>query len=155
CAFTCNQCRFLAPLDALDADGAVDCASCGLHQRFDLDAWREALDFAHAVGDLAGPAPEGRHPHPTLWIGSENPYARIGDTHAFERKDNISTNGLAIDASPGHPICRTCQVPLSTTSARPGAVSTRCPRCGVTAEYAIPDDTRHLSGALVGVVADE
>jgi hypothetical protein len=37
--FTCNSCRFLAPLDSLDADGAVECAHCGLRQRFDNDNW--------------------------------------------------------------------------------------------------------------------
>ena len=115
CSFVCNQCRFPAPLDALDADGAVDCGSCGLHQRFEVEAWREALDFAHAVGDLAGPAPEGRHPHPTLWIGSENPHARVGDTQTFDRRSGISANGLAIEVAPGHPVCR----------ARKGALSRR------------------------------
>jgi hypothetical protein len=155
CAFTCNQCKFLAPLDALDADGAVDCASCGLHQRFDVEAWREVLDFAHAVGDLAGPSPEGRHPHPTLWIGSENPYASVGDDHAFGRRDEISASGVAVDAAPGHPVCHACHVPLATQMTGSGAVATQCPRCGERAEYTIPDDARRLSGSLLGAIAHE
>src|SRR5262245_44848647 len=83
-AFTCNSCRFLAPLDSLDADGAVECAHCGLRQRFDIEDWQPALELAHAVADLAGPNPEGRSPHPAIWIGSDNPYATIGDRTTFE-----------------------------------------------------------------------
>src|SRR5688572_23168942 len=45
CAFTCNSCRFLAPLDSLDADGAVECAHCGLRQRFEIERWKEGLEF--------------------------------------------------------------------------------------------------------------
>ena len=101
CGFTCNSCKFLAPLDGLDADGAVECAHCGLRQRFEVQHWAPALGVAHAVGDLAGPAPEGRRPHPSLWIGSENSFARIGDTHTFER----TTQGeLTLEASSGHPV---------------------------------------------------
>jgi hypothetical protein len=152
--FTCNSCRFLAPLDGLDVDGAVDCACCGLRQRFDVEAWREALDFAHAVGDLAGPSPEGRSPHPTLWIGSENPHAAVGDTQTFELR-GISLSGVAVDAAPGHPVCRACHVPLSTMGTGPSKVATQCPRCGERAEYTIPDDARRFSKALLGAVAHD
>jgi len=155
CAFTCNSCRFLAPLDALDAGGAVECASCGLRQRFDVESWRVALGFAHAVGDLAGPEPEGRHPHPTLWIGSENPYARVGDTHAFEHRDGIRGQGVTVDAAPGHPVCRACRLPLATSATGPGAVETQCAHCGDRARYAVSDEARDLSPSLLGAVADE
>ena len=155
CAFTCNSCRFLAPLDALDADGAVDCACCGLRQRFDLSAWTEALAFAHAVGDLAGPSPEGRFPHASLWIGSENPYAAIGDTETFQRREGISSSGLAVEAAPGHPVCGTCHVPLSTTVTGAGGVVTQCPRCGERATYALGNGAQRLSSALVAAMAHE
>jgi len=152
CAFTCNSCKFLAPLDGLDADGAVECAHCGLRQRFDVSSWTPALDFAQAVGDLAGPLPEGRNPHPTLWIGSENPYAGVGDTGTFERTES---GALAIDAAPGHPVCRKCQVPVTVTVTAPGAAATRCPTCGDTATYALADEGKNLSSALVALVADD
>jgi hypothetical protein len=154
CTFTCNSCKFAAPLDALDVDGAVECACCGLRQRFEVEAWREGLEFAHGVGDLAGPAPEGRHPHPSLWIGSENPYAQVGDTETFARNDGISSNNLAIDAAPGHPVCHACHVPLRTTTSSSG-VTTDCPRCGDHAAYALPEPARPLSATFAGVVADE
>lgn len=152
CGFTCNSCKFLAPLDALDADGAVDCAHCGLRQRFEVDSWRGALAFAHAVGDLAGPRLEGRTPHPTLWIGSENPYVGVGTKVTFER---MESGALAIDASPGHPICRACRVPVSVALTGAGAVSTRCPQCAATATYATEDAARNLHDKLVAVIADE
>lgn len=152
CGFTCNSCKFLAPLDALDADGAVECAHCGLRQRFDVSAWSAALEHAHAVGDLAGPAPEGRSPHPTLWIGSENPHAAIGATATFA---SIESGVLSVEAAPGHPVCRACQVPVAVTVTAAGAVATRCPRCQGTATYATDDAARATSGALIAVVADE
>jgi hypothetical protein len=155
CAFICNQCKFLAPLDALDADGAVDCAGCGLHQRFDVEAWSEVLAFAHAVGDLAGPLPEGRHPHPTLWIGSENPHAKVGDTETFDRKGVICSNEVSVDAAPGHPVCHACHVPLATQVTGPGTVATQCPHCGDRAAYTLPDAARRLCGSLLGAVAHE
>src|SRR5262249_38772865 len=131
CGFTCNSCKFLAPLDGLEAGGAVECAHCGLRQRFEVSSWGPALAMAHAVGDLAGPSPEGRSPHPTLWIGSENPYARVGDTRTFEH--GSKGEDVSIDAAPGHPVCHACQTPLAATVTGTGAVSTRCPGCGATA----------------------
>lgn len=151
CAFTCNSCRFLAPLDSLDADGAVECAHCGLRQRFEVERWREGLDFAHSVGDLAGPAPEGRNPHPVIWIGSENPRIDIGTTRAFEH----GTFGtLAVDAAPGHPVCGRCREPLGLAP-RTGAVETFCPRCGDRAVHSISDAAVGLYPALVAAVSEE
>lgn len=152
CGFTCNSCRFLAPLDCIDVDGAVECAQCGLRQRFDVDAWPAALALAHAVGDLAGPAPEGRKPHPALWIGSENPHATIGTTRTFER---LSGSVLSMEAAPGQPICHKCQWPLTISVTAPGAVATSCARCGDRATYEIPDRARHLDDALMGAIAHD
>lgn len=154
CGFTCNQCKFLAPLDGLDLDGAVDCAHCGLRQRFDVTAWRAALETAHAVGDLAGPAPEGKSPDPTIWIGDENPYAQVGRLQTFFSPSD-ATAAVDLRVAPGHPVCQKCRVPLSTTSASAGAVETRCPSCGEEARYALPDQARALYDRLVGAVADE
>lgn len=152
CGFTCNSCKFLAPLDSLDVDGAVECAHCGLRQRFEVESWGPALDLAHAVGDLAGPWPEGRNPHPVLWIGGENPYATIGEKSTFER---LESGTLAIEAAPGHPICRACQVPVAVAVTGPGAVSTRCPQCSSTATYKMEDAARNIHEGLVAAIADE
>ena len=176
CGFTCNQCRFLAPLDGLDVDGAVDCAHCGLRQRFDVAAWKSALAFAHAVGDLAGPDPEGRTPHPAIWIGDENPHVDVGVKRTFVQPEAKLEKPAALDgdaaviaaavvaqsssvvdthASPGHPVCKRCRVPLVATVTGPGAVSTRCPTCSEEARYTLVDSARHIHAGLVAAVADE
>jgi hypothetical protein len=151
CGFTCNSCRFLAPLDSLDADGAVECAHCGLRQRFEVELWKAGLEFAHGVGDLAGPAPEGRNPHPVIWIGSENPHVPTGTTRTFEH----GTFGtLAVDAAPGHPVCGRCREPLAL-SPRTGAVDTMCPRCGDRATHTVSPAVVGLYPNLVAVVSEE
>jgi hypothetical protein len=152
CGFTCNSCRFLAPLDSLDADGAVECAHCGLRQRFDIDLWAQGLAFAHAVGDLAGPYPEGRNPHPVLWIGSENPHTPTGTTRTFE---HATFGELALDVAPGHPVCGRCREPVALSVPRSGAVETSCPRCGDRASHAISDAAVALCPALVAAVSEE
>jgi len=151
-AFTCNSCRFLAPLDSLDADGAVECAHCGLRQRFEIELWRQGLEFAHAVGDLAGPGPEGRNPHPVLWIGSENPHTPTGTTRTFE---HATFGELALDVAPGHPVCGRCREPVALSVPRPGAVQTLCPRCGDRASHGISDAAVALCPALVAAVSEE
>ena len=151
-AFSCNSCRFLAPLDSLDADGAVECAHCGLRQRFETEEWRPALAFAHAVGDLAGPHPEGRNPHPVLWIGSENPHTSTGSSRTFEHG---TFGALALDASPGHPVCEKCHLPLAVSVPRPGAVETSCPKCGDRTRHQISDAAIALCPALVAAVSEE
>ena len=152
CAFRCNSCQFLAPLDGLDASDAVSCAHCGLRQHFELASWLAALDAAHAVGDLAGPHPEGRSPHAAIWVGSDNPYASIGDTETFTRAES---GVLSAEASPGHPVCRSCHVALVVTVNEPGAAHTRCPRCAATATYTLPSEARRLHSSLVALVSDE
>ncbi len=152
CAFTCNSCRFLAPLDALDADGAVECAHCGLRQRFDVEAWTLGLGFAHAVADLAGPLPEGRNPHPIVWIGSENPHLAVGTTRTF---GHATFGALAIDAAPGHPVCGRCSEPLGLSVPEPGSVETLCPRCGDRARHTTSDAAVALYPPLVAAVSEE
>jgi DNA-directed RNA polymerase subunit RPC12/RpoP len=151
-AFTCNSCRFLAPLDQLDADGAVECAHCGLRQRFEIELWRQGLEFAHGVGDLAGPELEGRNPHPVLWIGSENPHVPTGTTRTFE---HATFGALALDVAPGHPVCGRCREPVQLSVPRPGAVQTLCPRCGDRATHAISDAAVALCPSLVAAVSEE
>lgn len=136
----------------MDADGAAECAHCGLRQRFDAANWQPALEFAHSVGDLAGPNPEGRNPHPAIWIGSDNPYASLGETTAFQQH---SEGELSIDAAPGHPICTQCNEPLQIALAEPGACHTQCPRCGDRATYKLSDGARALYGGLLACVADD
>jgi hypothetical protein len=152
CGFTCNSCQFLAPLDSLDTDGAVECAHCGLRQRFEVGNWRHALLFAHSVGDLAGPNPEGRNPHPTIWIGSDNPYEKVGSVLTFQHEQS---NTLSIDATPGHPVCDKCAEPLHVHLTGPGACQTLCPVCGDRGSYQTTDAMRELYGGILAIVAED
>jgi hypothetical protein len=164
CSFQCRSCSFLSPLDSLDLDGSVECGQCGMQQRFDVGAWTEALAFAHGVGDLAHPPPEGRHPHPWIWIGGDNPHLRIGYTEAFGEHRQSSTtveNGvhvhrsLFLQASPGHPVCRRCDRPLAMTIEPAGRAVTRCDGCGETATYALPPESTRYAEALCALVCQE
>jgi Zn finger protein HypA/HybF involved in hydrogenase expression len=162
CSFQCRSCHFLSPLDELDIDGSVECAQCGQAQRFDVEAWHEALDFAHAVGDLAFPLPEGRLSHPHIWIGSDNPFMAIGHTEVFAEHRQSSTRtsegvtihrSLFIEAAPGHPVCATCQQPLEL-ELRGAGVEATCPGCASRASYQLPQGAQRYCEGLAGVVAD-
>src|SRR5258708_29240019 len=80
CTFQCRSCGFAAPLDQLDIDGSVECAYCGLRQTFDPSTWTDALEFAHAAGDLSGPEPAGRQPAPRGGIGADTSYPAARET---------------------------------------------------------------------------
>jgi len=162
CSFQCRSCQFLSPLDELDIDGSVECAHCGQSQRFDVNAWHEALAFAHAVGDLAYPLPEGRLSHPQVWIGDDNPFLAIGSTSVFAEHRQTSvqvTDGMTIhrslfiEATPGHPICKPCRAPLELTIDRT-SVQASCSGCGSQATYRLPNGATRYCGALAGVVGE-
>lgn len=161
CSFQCRSCHFLSPLDELDVDGTVECAHCMVHQRFDVGAWHEALTFAHGVGDLAFPPPEGRHPSPHVWVGGDNPHIRIGYTEVFgeHRQSTMAVHqgltvhrSLFIQASPGYPVCNKCEGALrvSITGDRTNG---RCDACGEQASYKLPAGAADYGAAIAGVVA--
>src|SRR5207253_6689709 len=132
---------------------------CGRRQRFGPSTWSEALHFAHAVGDLSGPGPEGRHPDPGLWIAPVNPFRDTGETLAFsefrqagfEIADGMTIpKTLHIQAAPGFPVCLRCRVPLAVEVA-PGRATTTCRSCSETATFALPDRARAFGDALLAV----
>ncbi len=164
CTFQCRSCGFAAPLDQLDVDGSVECAYCGLRQKFEPSTWSEALEFAHAVGDLAGPEPEGRFPDPSVWIGPANPFRDIGETltfsefrqSGFEMTDGLTIpKSLQIQAAPGFPVCARCRTTLAVQAASDGRTTTTCSSCGDSATFTLPDRARSFGEALVAVVAQE
>ena len=152
CTFQCRACEFPFPLEGLVTAEGIDCAQCGSLQRFEVDQWMEALQFAHAVGDLGGRPPEGRFPNPEVWIGDVNPHKDIGKTATFATKQ---TGRISTDASPGHPICRVCARPLDCQVGHGGRVETRCSGCGAAEHYALPPNAARFTGLVKGVVADE
>jgi RNase P subunit RPR2 len=163
CQFQCRQCGKLAPLNHLDVDGSVVCVHCELDQAFDVDVWKAGLRHAHGVGDLAGPALEGRHPHERFSIVGANPGASIGTTETTSTltensKRNVDgielMRSLRIEASPGHPLCPACHVPLDVTLDEETTV-TICKHCGDTATYQMPEAAAELHKALVAVQAED
>lgn len=163
CSFQCRSCQFLSPLDELDIDGSVECGQCGQSQRFDVEAWHEALAFAHAVADLAYPLPEGRLSHPDIWIGDDNPFVALGHTLALAEhrqssmrdEDGITIHrSLFIEAGPGHPVCMSCNEPLSVELGRNRESTASCRSCGAQTSYRLPAGASEYCAALAGVVAD-
>jgi hypothetical protein len=136
----------------MDTDGAVECAHCGLRQRFDTEQWRGALAFAHSVADLAAPGKEGRNPHPEIWIGSDNPYALIGEHEVFAR---YAGDSFSVEASSGYPVCDHCHEPYHIRQGEQGMLEALCPSCGNRPTYALPPSAHDLYGGLLGVVADD
>ncbi len=161
--FQCRSCGHLSPLNQLDMDGTVQCGHCGLEQAFDVGSWDEALAHAHACGDLAGPAQEGRHPHPRISMMGDNPMARLGvdqalrehtQTGMVERDGMILSRSLRVDSGSGHPPCDACGEPLDHAH-RNGKVSTRCTRCGATTACELPPGAADRCDGLRGVLADD
>jgi predicted RNA-binding Zn-ribbon protein involved in translation (DUF1610 family) len=64
------------------------------------------------------------------------------------------THSLKTSVSPGHPVCKTCHVPLEVWREGP-ATKTRCPRCGDAAAYALPENAQGAYGPFCGVIANE
>lgn len=163
CHFQCRSCGHMSPLNFLDMDGSVQCHHCGLEQAFDVDSWREGLEHAHQVGDLAGPDPEGRHPHPRVSIIGANPMARVGVDQTQSTSAQAGTvtrdgmtliRSLRVDASPGQPLCRRCQTPVETY-VEGHRVTTRCPNCSTGAVCELPERAEQMCDGLAGVMADD
>ncbi len=163
CQFQCRSCGHMSPLNQLDLDGTVRCLRCGLEQVFDVGSWTGALHHAHAVGDLAGPAPEGLHPHPRVSIAGDNPLASIGRYRTSARLSQTGTSiedgmvvprSLRIDAAPGHPLCPSCSDPLELGAAR-GTLIAACARCQRTATYDVDPRASRICPGLAGVLAED
>lgn len=123
---------------------------CGSYQRLDDDVWPRALEFAHAVADLAGPQPEGRYAHPEVWIGDDNPHKKIGRTETFAEQKQ---ERFQIDVSPGHPICKTCKA-LEHVSVQQNVLTVRCARCQANGRFGTPPEITEMARGLVAVCAE-
>ena len=149
--FQCRSCGFPSPLDGVVVANGIECAQCGSYQQFDASVWREALPFAHEVGDLGGPSPEGRFPNPAIWIGDDNPHRGVGTTRTLESR---KIQGITLDAAPGHPVCKKCRRTLDVRF-EPGACVTSCAQCGSSARYLTPPELRDMGKVPIAIVAEE
>ena len=156
--FQCRACGHASPLNYLDLDGSVCCARCGLDQAFAASSWREALEHAHAVADLAGSA-EGRHPSAWLSIAGENPFKDVTSAahhqsgFAVERGMQVPQS-MVLTASLAEPQCEGCGVPLAFQRLGPELRSS-CPRCSQTRSYRLPPNAQSFAPGLVGVMTEE
>jgi hypothetical protein len=164
CDFTCSACGKRSPLATIDIDGQVECMCCGLSQRFDVVQWTDALGHAHDVADLSGPNPDGQNPVPGRSIAGRSMHAKIGTEYTSSTKTQNSmimdgqgtrTHSLRTTVSPGHPLCKTCRVPLEVSIDGAGITHARCHRCNESATYALPANAPSVCGALRGMIAGE
>lgn len=153
--FACKACGIRSPMATVDADGEAECMGCGLRQAFDVAQWKDALTFAHGVGDLSG--------HNTDPIAARSRHAKIGTEFTSSTKTQNAmimdgggtrTHSLKTSVSPGHPICKTCRVPLEIQLEGP-STKTRCPQCNDTAVFGLPNGAAQAYPALRGVIANE
>ncbi len=156
--FQCRACGHASPLNHLDLDGSVRCLRCGLDQAFAESSWRQALEHAHATGDLAG-SPEGRHPSAWLSIANENPFKDATST-SHQQSGFVTERGMQVPtslhmvATVDDPKCEQCQLPLSFQRQGPELRSS-CPRCGQARSYRLPPNASRIAPGLIGVMTDE
>lgn len=156
--FQCRSCAFHSPLEGIELDQGVHCAQCGAFQKFDPSGWEAMLAQAHAVADLAGPAPEGSFPNPRIWIGASNPHRRVGlDEDSAKAGGGQGAGGGAlpeVELARGWPTCGTCEE-LVEVALEPSGCRTTCRRCSATATYALPPTVGGWAEQLRGIVAAE
>ena len=153
--FACKACGIRSPLATIDCEGQAECMGCGLRQAFDVVQWTEALVFAHGVGDLSGP----NHDH----VSARSRHAKLGTEFTSSTKTQNTmimdgagtrTHSLKTSVSPGHPVCKTCHVPLDVWREGP-TTKTRCQRCNDVAAYVLPTNASRAYDRFVGILANE
>lgn len=152
-SFECRACGHRSPINHLDVDGSVSCFNCGIEQRFDVGAWWDLLEDAHAAADLTGPHREGLLPEPGVSLGEHNPHAAIGLQTSSVEEEN-GEQALRIVMAPGAPLCSKCQGLLSVAGRADGKLSLRCAACQVDRHYTLPKKLSQRARALRGTVAD-
>ncbi len=143
----CDSCGRPVSVTGAGADG-TSCGHCGGESPIGRGAWAGILRFAHDVGDLSGPDPEGeptRADHP---VGDANPYRTVGVTASSVTR-RVPARGeagrLDVLARPGAPLCRRCREPVAWVPKPRPAALTRCSGCGDEQVAGAPDALDHLA----------
>lgn len=144
--FTCNACRFKAPINHFELGDGVVCTRCGIEQRYGVRQWETLVDFAHEVGDFGAPGDQGRFPE--LPVGGTKPHARIGVRASWAKHED-----LRYRASPGNPLCEACKAPVVVTERSGARLAVACSACGDRRAYETPASAQAWS--LAGVCAGE
>ncbi len=157
CWFRCPTCSVDVPVDDFATD-ALTCPSCG--GSHGLRGLRRAFDHAHAVGDLAGPDPEGRFPDPRVSVAADNPFKAFGvlqsvseDRHdELVTEDGVRRVAVSVRVAPGHPLCDECNNPLTVT-AEGGTLAAHCSGCALRFRSRVPAVALTNLGSVSGVIS--
>lgn len=156
CTFTCRVCGHDSALNHFDVDGSVACTSCGTEQKFNPNQWRDLVEHAEGVGDLAGPVPEGRRRDGSPSVADDNPFAQIGRDWSFaewtQGETTVESHCLVMRAAPGHPLSP-AKAPLEIALRSATEITLRCPTTLATETYVVPPKARK-HGALAVVAAE-
>lgn len=156
CELRCGKCYGRSPRNHLDASGVATCVKCGTTEPFLVREWAPVFEHAHAVGDLAGPDPQGRTQAGGN-IGDENPFQSLGIELSAASFGEQSGHTF-VSASPGSPLCTRCHVPielpLDTIDADTLRATSTCPSCKETTRYELPKSAREAYPALQMVLAE-
>jgi hypothetical protein len=162
--FKCKHCDKRSPVNHIDVDGTFTCLRCMRDQGADAGIWATGLRFCHEVGDLAGPDPEGRHPHPEVQLGKSNKWADIGIERTRARLDftetvigggGVTLKSLFVHARPGVPLCPTCHDPLEVSVDDVCELRARCAHCHETASYQVDSKAHRMVKGFVGALSDD
>jgi len=136
CGFRCRSCGVTGvPFGRFDHHGACVCGLCGAANENPSEMatmyWRTLLQHLHAVGDLAGPHPEGRHAGAKS-IAHANPFKQVGLDVTTAVGDRVRDDGESpsnLEAQPGYPLCAGCSEPVDAAWTG-GALHCSCGRGG-------------------------
>ena len=160
--FLCRSCGFDIQINYLDTDGAILCTQCGIDQRFNWERWEGLLVHAHNVADLCGRAAPGNDT--PIWEVMKNfegdnlrdIYGKVGKSHSLvslSEAELFEGFKYEFNASPGHPVCKKCNVPLDVKNMQ-GGLTVSCPDCEEIQTYTLPQKASQYE-SLKGVVAPE
>lgn len=130
---SCGACGADVPRNHVDVAEPIFCPACGHEESVPLGLFKQALDFAQGLSDVAGcgalyvatnDAPDGtsaasaRGGLPPKGAEPPNACREIGVTRShLEQTFEASSQGprpivLRVDVSPGHPLCPKCNAPI-------------------------------------------
>ena len=148
--FECRSCGNSSPLDYLPSEEA-SCLTCGMREKQSFAAWKCFVAHAKAVGDLAGPNPEGRS-RGRVEIGHLNEFRTVGHQHSFVERNIVDCGReKVLRAAPGHPLSKD-KTPLEIVSLGATEIVVAGPVTGERVAYEIPPLSKKLG--VLAVLAE-
>lgn len=151
-SYLCRTCFGEAPAP-LTFEVSVECPVCQQSSSFPADAWKPALELAHDIADLCGPAEEGRVPFSNRAGARANPFKDVGVEHAFaDETFESEPSPLTVQVSPGHPVCSKCRAPFHVRVAEDGTAEATCLACGHRVRHSLPAHSERAAPMLRAVL---